>query len=101
MKAIISIVAVVILTFGAYHYISQTPVTKGHFDSRVDTLQDIVKDLQAKVKLLYANSDSIKYDVRAIKNDVNTLKKGQQVIYSEVAKPSDTRSFLEKILDLP
>jgi len=100
---ITAIIILILLGVGATYYATRTkePVSKKHFDNRIDTLEKEVKQLKTEILKLYENTDSIKMSVRILTLNVDTLKKGQQVIYNEVSKPEDNRSFLSKILSLP
>jgi len=103
MKKIINTIALTIVILTGLTLYSGSC---GGLASQVDLLE-VKKDLKehrlefrAEMDSLNLRIDSLSSDVRYIKSDTDSLKKGQMVIYRNVKKVADKKTFLENINDL-
>jgi len=73
-------------------------LTAKEFRERIEKLEKVVDTIKLKVDTV--NTTTKRIDKRSIKSEKNidTLKKGQTVIFKEVTKGS--KSFIDKIKDL-
>ena len=104
MKSILSMaatfIAVLLIGYVAIsRLLPEKSVTETEFRKRIDRLEYKVDSLQTISKSIYKNTDSLKSEIRFVKKDIDTLKKGNYVIFEEVKKVSNS-SLLERIKQL-
>jgi len=99
MKGIINTIIVVFgLLAGAYiamQYFS--PVTKAEFDEAHELLNKRIDSLKDDTEFIIELTDELEANQDTIKQNIDTLKGGQRVIYDEV-KEGNT-SFFDKLFD--
>ena len=85
----------------AYYVINKLPgnnVTEKMFKERIDKLELQLDSVHVKVDTIYVISKTNRTDIKRINNNVDSLKKGQYVIYKEVSKQKS--DFWSKVKDL-
>lgn len=85
-KKIILIVFVVIIWVCASAYF------KSNHDIELEKIHNRLDSIENAMQHLKRNQDTIKFDVKNLRLDADTLKRGQSVIFNEVRRAAD-RSF--------
>ena len=94
MKAIITIIAAVIIAVAVNFILGGDAVSKAHFDKRINEIEERLDSIKADVAKVWnvsretkANTDSIKAEVRtldgkidAMQKDINDIKTTTQTI---------------------
>ena len=94
MKKIINIVLVIILCAGIWfalsYYNINKEVTREEFLKETRVINLKLDSLERISNIINLKTDSINDNVKEIKLSIDTLKKGQSIIYEQVKKSNNT-----------